>query len=71
MNPINPVYLNENGCFEYEDVEFNSGDVVEVFIEEEWRITRIEHSIQIGGFSSWLRPTVTAHTKTSFDMSWA
>lgn len=49
---MKPSYINENGRFECEGVEFNSGDVVEVFIDEEWRITRIEHSFQNGGYYS-------------------
>ena len=45
-------FLNNVGRLECDGVEFHCGDVVEVFIDNEWRITRLEHSLSQGGFYS-------------------
>ena len=45
-------YINAYRRVECEGVEFNCGDVVEVFISGEWKRTRIEHSHHKGGYYS-------------------
>ncbi|WP_339378848.1 DUF5348 domain-containing protein [Candidatus Enterovibrio escicola] len=49
---MNRSYLNELGRFECEGVQFTSGDVVEVFDDGEWKVTRIEYSDSQGGYYS-------------------
>ncbi len=49
---MNCCYLNELGRFECDVVQFTSGDVVEVFDGENWKVTRIEFSDIQGGYYS-------------------
>ncbi|GAA6206383.1 DUF5348 domain-containing protein [Thalassotalea sp. SU-HH00458] len=49
---MNCCYLNELGRFECDGVQFTSGDVVEVFDGENWKVTRIEFSDTQGGYYS-------------------
>ncbi|WP_018692497.1 DUF5348 domain-containing protein [Algicola sagamiensis] len=44
------AFINAVGRIECNGTEFHSGDVVEVFIEGQWRQTQIEYCHQIKGY---------------------
>ncbi|WP_105175146.1 DUF5348 domain-containing protein [Pseudoalteromonas sp. T1lg122] len=46
------TFINELGRFECEGTQFTSGDVVEVYLNDTWKVTRIEYNDNHGGYYS-------------------
>lgn len=63
------AHINLNGRIECNDIEFSSGDLIEILIANQWIRTRIEHNGQqyysIDGYdltSHQIRPSNTHFT---------
>lgn len=45
-------FLNDIGRLECDGVEFNCGELIEVFLYGSWLKTQLEHSLNQGGYCS-------------------
>tara|TARA_B110000211_G_scaffold235034_1_gene308773 strand:+ start:14687 stop:14872 length:186 start_codon:yes stop_codon:yes gene_type:complete len=49
---MNNAYINKFGRLECDGIEFHTGDVVDVYYNNKWVETRLEHSASKGGWYS-------------------